>query len=428
MKKKFVKVFNRLNGREKGILKKKIESQNAKIAIYKDKIKQGNARIEELSEKYQDLVKRYSILAGLNNYHSASLGNLDFAKKWEASKGKRVLFLTPKDYSGSFMRWAVGLHKYTPYAVRMVSFIEHKYGYDVDLVFPVKKESYWDEFVEIAREADIIHIKDEYSFFTALYADDKDSLSPVDRLMHYFMTDKEVARKPKVFTHYGGYARKFQNDKNYRKLVKSFDARIAMTPDLNFDWFDGHFIPHAIDGEAFKYTWKDGNTITHSPSTAARKATKEFLGAVEDESLKDWKLDLIQGVSHKECLKRKQKATIFFDQAGRESEELLGIKNVIGFYGNSALEAMVHGIPTIAHISNEALEGAKRAGKDWSNCPVLSPLPNDVDSIKEVILSFSKMSHQERAKLSKKTREWVEKYHSFQSTAKELVNVYEALA
>ncbi len=167
MKKKFVKVLNRLNGREKSILKKKIESQNAKIAIYKDKIKQGNTRIEGLTKKYQSLVKKYSTLAGLSNYHSASLGNLDFAKKWKESKGKRILFLTPKDFSGSFMKWAIGLHKYTPYAVRMVSFTEHKYGYDLDLVFSSANKKHWGDFIEIAREADIIHIKAEYSLFSS---------------------------------------------------------------------------------------------------------------------------------------------------------------------------------------------------------------------------------------------------------------------
>ena len=228
-------------------------------------------------------------------------------------------------------------------------------------------------------------------------------------------------KKPMVFTAYGGYMRKFASDAQYRDHLATFAARIAMTPDLNYDWFDGHFIPHAIDTEAYLYQWKDGRVLAHSPSTKARKGTEDLLQAVQGL---DWEFDLIHGVSHAECMARKQHANLFFDQAGAEIQDKLGISTVIGWYGNSALEAAVFGIPTIAHLSEHAFDGARRAGRDIEQrCGIINT-PLGAHGIRETLRRIYDMSNEERQDLSWETRRWIEEFHSYNVCARDLANVY----
>lgn len=416
-------------------LRNKTKEQYRKLQTYAERIRADKEKIKNLQQDYDDIRNKYEgLLRTQNPYGSLNPGDKEMEAKWKSSPGKRVLFLSIKDYAGSFMNWAKAVHKYSDFASRMATFTVHPYGYETDIVFSAQDEKYWHHILPLIEEADIIHLKDEARLFSSIYGSTKiypENTPPSKhalvfaRFLKYIFDSKEAKGKPKIFTHYGGMARKFKEDKDYIDFVRSFDVRITMTPDLNYDWFNGYFVPHVVDIDKFSYLWEDSNLVTHSPSTAARKGTQEFLEAMN--SFPDLELDLIQGVSHQECLGRKCKGALFFDQAGREIEDRVGISDVIGFYGNSALEAMVHGIPTIAHISEQAFEGAKRAGKDWSKCPVLNPQPNDVQSMKNVISSFYKLSAKEKSDISKKTRLWVEVHHSYQSAAKELAKIYSGL-
>ncbi|MEB3286059.1 MAG: hypothetical protein VKJ04_01005 [Vampirovibrionales bacterium] len=359
-------------------------------------------------------------------YGSVFSGVKAWQKKWENSKGQRILLVAPKDYSGSFMKWAIAINHYTPYAARLVVGQTHQFGYHVDLVVPFKNTRIWDRAARLFEEADIIHVKDELYWFDSQH--ERQMLSLYADFMNYLMKDFSINLKPKVFTHYGGYARKFKNNPAYIDFVQSFDARVAMTPDLNYEWFNGYFITHSINTLEYEYSWQDNNRICHSPSTKSRKGTDQFLQAVSQlENFEHWNLDLIQNVSHKECIVRKSQSSLFFDQAGQESLKSLGTDDVIGFYGNSALEAMVYGIPTIAHVSQQAIEGAERAGKDWRLCPVINAPPMDAAGMQKSIQQFINMESEQRRELSIQTRRWVEQHHSYEVNAEELASVYSSL-
>jgi len=340
-------------------------------------------------------------------YGSYTPGVKEWGEKWESRSGRRVLLYAYRDYSGSFYNTAEALNRHSDFAARLIVFARHPYGYDLDLVMP-NPRVLQSGLSDLLHEADIIHIKDETGFFTG------SNLLPKDMLTK--------AEKPMVFTHYGGYARAFEQNTAYRSYVRSFPAVVAMTPDLVFEWLSAEYIPHPIDTDRFPYSWTDGRVLAHSPSTASRKGTAELLQALEGL---DIELDLIQNVSHSECMARKARCNVFFDQAGHESRRDLGTTAVIGWYGNSALEAAVHGIPTIAHLSEEAFRGADRAGRPEvrTKCMILNTAPG-VEGIRRTLSRYLELSPEERRHLSERTRTWIETFHSYQAVGERLSNLY----
>jgi hypothetical protein len=199
---------------------------------------------------------------------------------------------------------------------------------------------------------------------------------------------------------------------------------VAMTPDLLFPWFDGAYIPHAIDTRVTPYSWSPGSVLSHSPSNPQRKGTRELVRAIAGLTDLQLEFDLVQGVSHSECLQRKRQANLFFDQAGRESRRALGVDTVVGWYGNSALEAAAHGIPTVAHLSRSALEAADRARGDVSGRCAIINTPLGVEGIAKTIRWFFDLSTEEQTSLSKATHAWVEEFHSYSAVARQLQALY----
>ncbi len=340
------------------------------------------------------------------SYGSFTPGVKEWEAKWTETPGKRVLMYALKDYSGSFMGWARAINRNTEFAARLAVFEIHQYGYDVDLVFPYPEHAV-SGFRKLVEEADLLHVKDEVGL-----------LRGDNPQVWRWLLD---SGKPIIFTHYGGYARSLQHNADYVKLVRGFAARVAMTPDLCFDWFDGGFIPHAIDTDRYGYTWRDGNVIGHSPSNPERKGTAELLKAAEGL---DVRVDVIYGVSHEECLARKSRCNLFFDQAGRESREKLGVDTVIGWYGNAAIEAAAFGIPVIVHMSQEAFERAERAGcHEARDCPFLNTLPGAA-GIRRTIEAYFRLAPEDRVGLSRQTRAWAERFHSYASVGRRLEAMY----
>jgi glycosyltransferase involved in cell wall biosynthesis len=177
-----------------------------------------------------------------------------------------------------------------------------------------------------------------------------------------------------------------------------------------------------IDTRRFAYSWTEGRRLAHSPSTHTRKGTATLLAALDGL---DIEFDLIQRVSHAECLERKQRCNLFFDQAGREDARQLGVDDVIGWYANAALEAAVHGIPTIAHLSEDAFAGAERGGQSIRERCAIINTPLDEDGIRRTIETFFGLEPDERRALSLRTRRWVEEFHSYEAVGPQLAALYD---
>jgi len=382
--------------------------------------------IQERSWSLETRMNLASMLP-LLEYGSINEGIPQWEMRWrETSPDRRVLMVVPKDFAGSMYKLAEAVNSYTAYAVRLVTFDFHQFDYPVDLVVPECDDARLEAVFKLASEAAIFHLKDEHSWFLAW-----ERFPNLGFLNNLFFSNK-FPHTPKVFTHYGGYARKFKNDAAYIARVQQFDGRIAMTPDLNFDWFNGSYIPHAIDTDTVPESWSDSNILAHSPSNPTTKATSLFQRAVSvikehhQDVWHNWLVDIIHGVSYDECMHRKSKASLFFDQAGGHAEGPLGISDTIGWYGNSAIEAMAFGIPTVAHLSEDACERARKAGCPVQDIPVINT-PRTIDGLVEVILSFAMQSPQERKALSERTRQFAVEFHSYKAVGERMARVYDEL-
>jgi len=360
----------------------------------------------------------------LLEYGSINEGIPQWEMRWrEVSPDRRVLMVAPKDFAGSMYKLAEAVNRYTTYAVRLVIFELHPFDYPVDLVVPECDEARSEAVFKLASEAAIFHIKDEYTWF-------RGSERYLNlRLLNDLFFSNLFQNIPKVFTHYGGYARKFKQDTEYITKVQRFDARIFMTPDLNFDWFNGVYIPHAIDTDTVPETWSDSNILAHSPSTIRKKATSMLVDAVSvleknhQDVWRNWSLDIIHGLPHDECMRRKSKASLFFDQAGAHMVTSLGIDDVIGWYGNSAIEAMAFGIPTIAHLSEVACERAEKGGYPLGDSPIINT-PRTIEGLVASILLFVRKSPEERRAYAKRTRQFAVDFHGYKAVGQRMAQVY----
>lgn len=369
-------------------------------------------RREEISaaRRLQKRLNREIEKAGLYRYGSFRPGRADWQQKWDATPGRRVLMYGVRDY-GSLYQWAEAVNKHTDFAARVAIIHPHEFDFPIDLLFSYPGLTEHSRLEELVDEADIIHVKDEIGFFVDGRPIAQDFFSRTG--------------KPRIYTAYGGQARKYKEDPAFRVHVMGHDARIALTPDLNYAWFDGALVPQAIDADANPYLWTDGRSLMHSPSTMERKGTSKLLEAIEGM---DIDFEMIHGLPYQECIARKRRANLFFDQAGQEIERFLGIVDIIGWYGNAAIEAAVHGIPTIAHLSETALEGAERAGLSGvrTECGILNT-PFDVDGIRRCIADYFESTPAERKAASLKSRKWIEDFHSHQAVGRALAKVYSGL-
>ena len=348
-------------------------------------------------------------------------------ERWKrAPQRQRILMVSPKDFAGSMYKWAEALNRYTDFAVRLIQFEVHQFNYPVDLVVPAYGDGRFKKVLDLAEEAGILHLKDEHTWFMKL-----PHYSNLDLIETMFFSNTFSSVR-KVYTHYGGYARKFKCNAKYISTVEKFDARIAMTPDLNFDWFAGHYIPHAIDVTAMPVTWSDSNRVVHSPSSPEKKATymlEESIMMLKKhypDIWQNWSMDIIHNVSFEECLVRKRKASLFFDQAGRHRVPDLGIDDVIGWYGNSAIEAMAAGIPTIAHLSEVAFLRAEKAGVFIRDAPLIN-ISRTREGLIHGILSFMQSTPEERQNLSRRTRRFTVDFHGYEAVGQRLAAVYRTL-
>lgn len=355
-----------------------------------------------------------------NAYGSYTQGRADWQSRWDTHPGKRVMLFAPVDASGSFYKWADAINRHTDFAARLVTLYRHKHGYPLDLLLPFPDLDDRAGFDRICDEADIFLVKDEPGFYTG------SNLLPSDLLSKW--------SKPQIFTAHGGYMRKLGQEPDFQRFVQGYAAHLAMTPDLNYNWFQGEYIPHAIDTDHLDFCWADSRIIAHSPTRSEdpEKKGTHFLHAALDALAEEpdwvgWDLDLITDVSYEDCLARKSRAAIFFDQAGEHTEAAFGVQQVIGWYGNSAIEAMTFGIPTIAHLSKDALDGADRAGWDLRTiCPVIN-VERSTDSLRDALLDFARTSDGAKADLARRTREWAVDFHGYRRVGERLAVVFETL-
>lgn len=318
-------------------------------------------------------------------------------------RGKKILVLSVFDYAGSGYRITEAVSLYTnnfvEYAVMLPTMDKNNFTrYPAVCSASGKSITLTEQDVtrinSIAKDVDLIHYKGDFLPSCATYK------------------NLYLPKKPIIITVSGSFFRVGdigRGSGNFKDYIKQSDIRTALNPDLNYPEFDARYTPFAYDvGE---YTWQDKEipVIAHSPSTRSKKGTELFLQACEE--LKDkhkFKVNIIEKMTHFDCLDEKSEATIFFDQIG------------CGSYGNSAVEAMSFGVPTICHISKTA---HNQSNGRLDDCPIIN-CGNTLESVKKAI---EKALTCDREKLSKQTRDWCKNEHGYENIAKMWDKIYTEL-
>ena len=247
--------------------------------------------------------------------------------------------------------------------------------------------------------ADIIHFKGD---------DTPDS---------YYLKELQVEPKKTIVTVHGSMFRRGMDEKIARPFAElsAYDSctlRTVGDPTLAYEGFDCIFTQIPYPTHKFDVTWEPRETpiIAHSPSTKEKKGTDKFIKAINLLKANGYNVrsDIIHGVSYNECIRRKSEATIFFDQSE------------VGWYGNSAVEAMAFGIPTLAYISPEAYTGSQ--GKLDKMPPI-----NCGNTVESIYTALKEILDGDIVLRSQQMRKWAEDFHSYKTVGKMWDKIYRGL-
>ena len=198
------------------------------------------------------------------------------------------------------------------------------------------------------------------------------------------------------------------------RFYKKCDLVAPITPELNYQVMKGIWLPHAIDEVKYENTWERGEKVIVGAYLAqhdCKHVEKILVPAIKYLKEKKYKIDLLvtKGVSipHKDFIKIISKCTIYFDQV-----------NPLGVYGRSGVEAMSMGVPTICSINDTARKQALPI-KDYG-----SPCINVHSTIDLAKILVDVMEGKvDLEKISKDSKEYAHRVHSYESIARHVENV-----
>lgn len=306
----------------------------------------------------------------------------------------KVVLLSRIDFAGSAFKLFQALKRHTDFDVQLFSgAAQNKLNHPINVLVT---RNNLHKVQQQVNKADILHFKGDWP--------------PTDG----YLGLKIPKNKPIVITTSGSFFRKkeyggigrYSND-DYKNVT----LKTSFEPDLLYPEFSSIWTPHPIDSEDKPNIWQRGTSpvFMHIPSNAARKGTP-FVEKVFDEIrdvMRKSETHIVSGIKFAESIKLKQRASIYFDQFK------------VGFYGNSALEAMQWGIPVVCWISPMAIE---QANGQLNGCPIINE--DESDAIKTAMKAIRSI---ENPKASLQTKEWCDEKHSYKAVAKQWVNLYKSI-
>jgi hypothetical protein len=302
----------------------------------------------------------------------------------------KVAMLSVNDHAGSAFQYRTAARS-AGIDAKLFVVNAHQYGYQNDGLI-----EYTNGFLEEIYDCDVIHYKGDHL--------------PSDPLF----CGVHNLKKPVVITVGGSGFRRFAGERSvahewhpieaYKSACEVFTA---ITLDLCYNGYGIRWLPHALNASFGRQEGR-GIIVAHSPSKRQKKGTDSvFLPAMNivKRAYPSVKVDLIEGVSYAECLKRKAACSVFFDQA------------VVPFYGMSAVEAMAMGTPVVTYITDD-LFGKDSRLKESGITAFSSPTPEDAASA--IIKAI-----EDRAQIEGKIKAYFQSVHSHEAVGKELTKVYE---
>ena len=317
-----------------------------------------------------------------------------------------VVIISNWDYAGSGQRIAEAVDRMNPEInIRCITKHKTRFGHKTGLI--LGKDTFA-EAKELITSADIIHFKG-------------------DDLPEPCWGEIDLPDVPWVITLGGSgfrrgnstIAREWHPIEDYVRLTS---LRTTTTPDLNYPKLDGIYTPLPIDSTAQSFAFRVGSCpscgaktpfrVLHIPSSREKKGTDTIIRAIERVERKEipFTFELIENCTHKESVNKKQTASIYIDNV-----------TDMGAFCNAALEAMQFGVPTIAYISEASI---KQAGGQLDDLPIIN-CKTRLD-ICSAITYYSK-NHYELRELAKKTKAYVDKYHSYEAVGKRWGELYDGV-
>jgi len=325
--------------------------------------------------------------------------------KSPVSKGKlNVLILSNYDYGGSGWMIKKALESTEKVNVFHVRGVKHRYGYPTDLQMgPEIGLAYLREKL---KGFDIVHCKGDYPPDKVLGGVALDLGLPVAITVGGTLFRRQTAKIPRAVAKGKGESEDI--------FLKNTNIRFCLTPDLNYPWFRASWMPAAIEVPSVR-SWSEPEggiiRIGHSPSKRHKKGTDSVLipaiNILKKEGIKI-ELVMLEGMSHKECVQAKKGLTLFWDQS------------LVGFYGNSALEAMRYGVPTFCYLSREAI---RQAGSLLAGCPVINFKQNPQSCAMEI----KKILKRDLNELSVQTYEWTKEVHGLEAVGERYLAEYKKI-
>jgi glycosyltransferase involved in cell wall biosynthesis len=237
----------------------------------------------------------------------------------------------------------------------------------------------------------------------------------VVHLHHGFVTADLLVKgalvhKPYLVHHHGT---QFRDDpiRHLRELRDHHAIGVVSTLDLyllapsDVEWLPAPFDTEALSGMRETHD-PERIRIAHAPTNRAVKSTDEFLKAIARLQHEGYPVDveLIEGATWSECLRRKATADIYFDQV------ILG-------YGNNAVEAWGMGIPVIAGAADVTLDEMERR---FGSLPFYHATQETIyQSLRDLVESPDL-----RAKYSQRGLEHVRRFHDDRVVVEQLKALY----
>lgn len=193
----------------------------------------------------------------------------------------------------------------------------------------------------------------------------------------------------------------------------------AQTEGIGF-WSITPFNMLCIDSNNIKY--KSNNIrsssnkkfkIAHSSNHRIIKGTEYLIKAVNSLQIKgyDVSLEIIEGKKNNEVLEILRGSDLLADQF------------IMGYYGLSAIEGMMLGLPVLCNLENNEYLTLGRRYSFLGECPIISTTPESIEQNIEVLINNPDL----REKLGKAGQIFVEKYHSYRTANYIFTSIYDFL-
>ena len=157
-----------------------------------------------------------------------------------------------------------------------------------------------------------------------------------------------------------------------------------------------------------RYETKAIPKLVHAPSEKGIKGTKYVENAINELKKEGYQFEYLE--LHKVANDEAQRIY-------REEADVIIDQFILGSYGNLAIEAMYYGKPVMCYLCDDLIQ------KEFPDCPIVNA---NIDNLKEKI-SWLINNPEERIKIGKAGRLYVEKHCDRKKISHQLLEVYQSL-